>query len=86
MAYAILCILKSSAIFSNSLSFSQQGLSLQGLRCYNTLNYFSVKFYIAPCGCPGYVGGSLEISAFEFWITSPFPLLISHVPPSLRRW
>lgn len=83
-AYAVLCLLKLPVIFSNSLSFSQPAMSCQGLCCYNTLNYFSVKFCIAPCGCPGSVGSSLETSTSEFWMTSHFPHLISHFPPPPR--
>lgn len=81
MAYAVLCLWKLSVIFSNSWSFSQQGLSLQGLCCYNTLNYFSVKVCVAPCGCPGSFRSSLEIYASEFWMTSHFLHLISHFFP-----
>lgn len=32
-------------------------------------NCTSVRFCIAPCGCPGSVRSSLEVSAPEFWTT-----------------
>lgn len=67
--YVILYLLKLSVIFFNSVNFSQQGLSLQALWCYNTLNCFSVRFCTAPCGCLGSAGISLEIPASEFWMT-----------------